>query len=215
MNKKLVLIDGHSILNRAFYGVPDLTNSEGIHTNAVYGFLNIMLKILNEEQPEYLIVAFDVKHPTFRHEMFAEYKGTRSKMQPELSQQVPIIKDLLKAMDIHIVEQAGVEADDILGSYATKAQEEGIDVCLVSGDRDTLQIASKRIQIRIPKTKKTGTIVENYYEQDEFNFCITKMLNALKDLKFDIIKDKGIPISEEIYIEIWIEDNWKVKNWTD
>ena len=166
MNKKLVLIDGHSILNRAFYGVPDLTNSEGIHTNAVYGFLNIMLKILNEEQPEYLIVAFDVKHPTFRHEMFAEYKGTRSKMQPELSQQVPIIKDLLKAMDIHIVEQAGVEADDILGSYATKAQEEGIDVCLVSGDRDTLQIASKRIQIRIPKTKKTGTIVENYYEQD-------------------------------------------------
>ncbi|MBP7320300.1 MAG: DNA polymerase I, partial [Lachnospiraceae bacterium] len=110
MSKKLVLIDGHSILNRAFYGVPDLTNSEGIHTNAVYGFLNIMLKILNEEQPEYLIVAFDVKHPTFRHEMFAEYKGTRSKMQPELVQQVPIIKDVLKAMDIHIVEQAGVEA---------------------------------------------------------------------------------------------------------
>lgn len=166
MSKKLVLIDGHSILNRAFYGVPDLTNSEGIHTNAVYGFLNIMLKILNEEQPEYLIVAFDVKHPTFRHEIFAEYKGTRSKMQPELVQQVPIIKDVLKAMDIHIVEQAGVEADDILGSYATKAQEEGIDVCLVSGDRDTLQIASDRIQIRIPKTKKTGTIVENYYAQD-------------------------------------------------
>ena len=91
MNKKLVLIDGHSILNRAFYGVPDLTNSEGIHTNAVYGFLNIMLKILNEEQPEYLIVAFDVKHPTFFFFFFAEYKGTRSKMQPELSQQVPII----------------------------------------------------------------------------------------------------------------------------
>ena len=166
MSKKLVLIDGHSILNRAFYGVPDLTNSEGTHTNAVYGFLNIMLKILNEEQPEYLIVAFDVKHPTFRHEMFAEYKGTRSKMPPELVQQVPIMKELLKAMGIHIVEQAGVEADDILGSYASKAQSEGMDVCLVSGDRDTLQIASDRILIRIPKTKKTGTIVENYYAQD-------------------------------------------------
>lgn len=166
MSKKLVLIDGHSILNRAFYGVPDLTNSEGIHTNAVYGFLNIMLKILNEEQPEYLIVAFDVKHPTFRHEMFAKYKGTRSKMPPELAQQVPIMKELLRAMGIHIVEQAGVEADDILGSYASKAESEGMDVCLVSGDRDTLQIASERIQIRIPKTKKTGTIVENYYAQD-------------------------------------------------
>ena len=102
--EKLLILDSNSLMNRAFYAIPPLTNAEGIHTNAVYGFLNIMLKILNEEQPEYLIVAFDVKHPTFRHEMFAEYKGTRSKMQPELSQQVPIIKDLLKAMDIHIVE---------------------------------------------------------------------------------------------------------------
>ena len=166
MSKKLVLIDGHSILNRAFYGVPDLTNSEGVHTNAIYGFLNIMLKILSEEQPEYLIVAFDVKHPTFRHEMFPEYKGTRSKMPPELSQQVPIMKEILKAMDIHIVEQAGVEADDILGSYANKAEEDGLIVSLVSGDRDTLQIATDKIQIRIPKTKKTGTIVENYYSKD-------------------------------------------------
>lgn len=166
MSRKLVLIDGHSILNRAFYGVPDLTNSEGIHTNAVYGFLNIMLKILGEEHPECLIVAFDVKHPTFRHEMFPDYKGTRSKMPGELSQQVPIMKEMLKAMGIHIVEQAGVEADDILGSYARKAQEDGMIVSLVSGDRDTLQIATDKIQIRIPKTKKTGTVVENYYAKD-------------------------------------------------
>ena len=93
MSEKIVLIDGHSILNRAFYGVPDLTNSEGLHTNAVYGFLNIMFKILEEEKPEYLTVAFDVHAPTFRHEMFAEYKGTRKPMADELRQQVPVIKE--------------------------------------------------------------------------------------------------------------------------
>ena len=100
MSEKIVLIDGHSILNRAFYGVPDLTNSEGLHTNAVYGFLNIMFKILEEEKPEYLTVAFDVHAPTFRHEMFAEYKGTRKPMADELRQQVPVIKEVLQAMGV-------------------------------------------------------------------------------------------------------------------
>ena len=104
MAGKLVLIDGHSILNRAFYGVPDLTNGEGLHTNAVYGFLNIMFKILDEEKPDYLTVAFDVKHKTFRHEMFAEYKGTRKPMPAELHEQVPVLKELLKAMNIQIME---------------------------------------------------------------------------------------------------------------
>ena len=98
MGGKLVLIDGHSILNRAFFGIPDLTNSEGLHTNAVYGFLNIMFKILEEEQPDYLTVAFDVSEPTFRHKMFAEYKGTRKPMAQELREQVPLIKEMLKAM---------------------------------------------------------------------------------------------------------------------
>ena len=99
MSEKIVLIDGHSILNRAFYGVPDLTNAEGLHTNAVYGFLNILFKILEEEKPEYLTVTFDVHAPTFRHEMFADYKGTRKPMAEELRQQVPVIKEVLKAMD--------------------------------------------------------------------------------------------------------------------
>ena len=116
MRKKIVLIDGHSILNRAFYGVPDLTNSEGLHTNAVYGFLNIMFKILDEEQPEYLTVTFDVHAPTFRHEMYADYKGTRKPMAEELRQQVPVIKEVLQAMNIEIIEQAGLEADDLLGT---------------------------------------------------------------------------------------------------
>ena len=105
MDNKLVLIDGHSILNRAFYGVPDLTNAEGLHTNAVYGFLNIMFKILDTEKPEYLTVAFDVKKPTFRHEMFKEYKGTRKPMPEELRQQVPVIQDVLEAMGITIVKR--------------------------------------------------------------------------------------------------------------
>ena len=149
---KLVLIDGHSILNRAFYGVPDLTNAQGLHTNAIYGFLNILFKILDEEKPDYLAVAFDVHAPTFRHLMYDAYKGTRKPMPEELRQQVPVMKDVLKAMQIPIMEQPGLEADDILGTLAKKAASEGIDVSLVSGDRDLLQIADERIKIRIPKT---------------------------------------------------------------
>lgn len=166
MDKKIVLMDGHSILNRAFYGLPDLTNSEGMHTNAVYGFLNIMLKILEEEKPDYLTVAFDEHQPTFRHEMYQEYKGTRKKMPDELREQVPLIQDVLQAMGVCIVKQGGLEADDILGTIARKAEREGIEVSLVSGDRDLLQLATEHILIRIPKTKRGGTEIENYHTQD-------------------------------------------------
>ncbi len=166
MSQKLVLIDGHSILNRAFYGVPDLTNSQGFHTNAIHGFLNIMFKILEEEAPDYLTVAFDVHAPTFRHEIYQEYKGTRKPMPEELREQVPVMKQMLQAMGICIVEQAGLEADDILGTLAVQAEREGMEVALVSGDRDLLQIASEHIMIRIPKTKGGRTEVENYYARD-------------------------------------------------
>ena len=161
--QKVVLIDGLSILNRAFYGVPDLTNSEGLHTNAIYGFLNIMFKILEEEQPEYLAVAFDVHGPTFRHLMYADYKGTRKGMPEELREQVPVLKELLHAMGIVIFEQPGLEADDILGTLAKKAEKEGKAVSLISGDRDLLQIATDRIKIRIPKTRMGKTEIEDYY----------------------------------------------------
>lgn len=164
--EKIVLIDGHSILNRAFYGVPPLTNSAGLHTNAVYGFLNILFKILDEEHPEYLAVAFDVKAPTFRHEMYAEYKGTRKPMPEELREQVPVMKETLAAMGIEIVEKAGYEADDILGTIAKRSEKEGMEVSLVSGDRDLLQIATERIKIRIPKTKGAKTEIEDYYAAD-------------------------------------------------
>ncbi len=166
MSQKLVLIDGHSILNRAFYGVPDLSNAEGLHTNAIYGFLNIMFKILEEEKPEYLAVAFDVHAPTFRHKMYEAYKGTRKPMPEELREQVPVMKEVLKAMHITIMEQAGLEADDILGTLAKKAEQAGMEVSLVSGDRDLLQIATDHIKIRIPKTKQGRTEIEDYYAAD-------------------------------------------------
>lgn len=166
MSQKLVLIDGHSILNRAFYGVPDLSNAEGLHTNAVYGFLNIMFKILEEETPEYLAVAFDVHAPTFRHKMYEAYKGTRKPMPEELREQVPVMKEVLKAMHITVMEQAGLEADDILGTLAKKAEQAGMEVSLVSGDRDLLQIATDHIKIRIPKTKQGRTEIEDYYAAD-------------------------------------------------
>ena len=166
MREKIVLIDGHSILNRAFYGVPDLTNSEGLHTNAVYGFLNIMFKVLDEEKPEYLTVTFDVHAPTFRHRMFADYKGTRKPMAEELRQQVPVIKDVLKAMGIEIIEKEGLEADDLLGTISCMCEEKGMDVSIISGDRDTLQLATEHVKIRIPKTKQGRTEVEDYNAAD-------------------------------------------------
>lgn len=163
---KIVLIDGHSILNRAFYGVPDLSNSAGLHTNAVYGFLNILFKILEEEQPDYLTVAFDVHAKTFRHEMYDAYKGTRKPMPEELREQVPVMKEVLSAMGICMVEQAGYEADDILGTLARRGEQEGLEVCLVSGDRDLLQIATETVKIRIPKTRGGKTEIEDYYAKD-------------------------------------------------
>ena len=164
--EKIVLIDGHSILNRAFYGLPMLTNSEGLHTNAVYGFLNILFKILEEEQAGYAAVAFDLKAPTFRHKMYDGYKGTRKPMPLELHEQVPLMKEMLQAMNVPVMELEGYEADDILGTVSRQMQQEGLAVVIVSGDRDLLQLATEDILIRIPKTKATGTEIENYYAKD-------------------------------------------------
>ena len=164
--EKLILIDGHSILNRAYYGVPDLTNSQGLHTNAVYGFLNILFKILEEEQASYLAVAFDLKEPTFRHKMYEAYKGTRKPMPQELVEQVPLMKEVLASMGVPILTLAGYEADDVLGTVAKRCQKEGLEVSVVSGDRDLLQLADDHIKIRIPKTSKGKTEVYDYYPQD-------------------------------------------------
>lgn len=166
MQYKLLLMDGHSILNRAYYGLPDLTTSKGLHTNAVLGFLNMMFKFIEMEKPTHFAVAFDVSAPTFRHEMYEAYKGTRKPMDPELKAQVPMIQQMLTAMNVPIIKQAGLEADDILGTLAKRAEADGAEVTIVSGDRDLLQLASEHIKISIPKTKKTGTEIENYYASD-------------------------------------------------
>ena len=166
MSSKIMLIDGHSILNRAFYGLPDLTNADGLHTNAVYGFLTIMFKLLEEEKPEYLTVAFDVHAPTFRHKMYAEYKGTRKPMAEELRQQVPVIKEVLHAMGVKTIECAGLEADDLIGTLSKRCETEGMEVTVISGDRDLLQLATEHVKIRIPKTKQGRTEIEDYYAKD-------------------------------------------------
>ncbi len=166
MSEKLVLIDGHSIIHRAYYGVPDLTNAEGLHTNAIFGFLNIMFRILDEEKPDYLAVAFDLNVPTFRHEMYKEYKGTRKPMPEELAEQIPVMKEVLTAMKIPLLQKEGYEADDLLGTVAKKNAAAGLSVVIVSGDKDLLQIATEQIMIRMPKTVKGVTKIENYYEKD-------------------------------------------------
>ncbi len=166
---RLVLIDGNSILNRAFYGIMGsnmLKTEDGTYTNAVYGFLAIMFKILDNLQPEYMAVAFDMRAPTFRHKMYTEYKGTRKGMPDELAEQMPLIKEVLRAMNIKIIEKEGYEADDILGTLAKKAGRKGIDVTILSGDRDTFQLATDKITIRIPRTK-AGKTEEDDYDREK------------------------------------------------
>ena len=163
--EKLVVIDGNSILNRAFYGIMSskmLQTADGTYTNAVYGFLAILFKILDDVKPEYLAVAFDVKHPTKRHEMYKEYKGTRKGMPDELAVQMPIIKNVLRAMNIKVIELPGYEADDILGTLAKHSEKQGVDTILLTGDRDSFQLASNHITIRIPRTKAGKTEVEDF-----------------------------------------------------
>ena len=163
--KKLVLIDGNSILNRAFYGIMGskmLMTEDGTYTNAVYGFLAIMFKLFEDVKPDYIAVAFDMKHPTKRHEMYKEYKATRKGMPDELAVQLPIIKDVLNAMNIKVIEKEGYEADDILGTLAKTAEKEGLTAILLTGDRDSFQLASDKTTIRIPRTKGGKTETENF-----------------------------------------------------
>ena len=164
--EKILLIDGHSIVNRAFYGVPPLTNSDGLHTNAIYGFLNIFFNAYSKIQPDYVIVAFDVREKTFRHLMYDAYKGNRKGMPEELHEQVPVLKEVLQSMHIKTAELAGYEADDVIGTYAKMAEKEGTEVVILSGDRDLLQLASDTTLVAIPKTKSGMTQIEYYYAKD-------------------------------------------------
>ena len=175
--KKLLLIDGNSIMNRGYYALPNtLTSPKGIHTNALLGFMNIFYKVYGEEKPTNIIVAFDVHEPTFRHKMYAEYKGTRHPMDDELREQFPIIKEILKDMGVLCVEKGGYEADDIIGTYSRQGISEGLEVTILSGDRDLLQLATDTVLVRIPKTKAGKTTVEDYYAKDvEAEYGVTPL----------------------------------------
>ena len=163
--KKLVLIDGNSIVNRAFYGIMNtksLMSADGIYTNGIYGFLSIYFKIIEDIEPEYVAVAFDLKAPTKRHLLYKEYKGTRKGMPEELAQQMPVLKDVLRAMNITIIEKEGYEADDILGTLAKVGKLNNLDVTILTGDRDAFQLIDKNIKVRIPRTKMGKTEEEDY-----------------------------------------------------
>ena len=166
---KILLIDGFSLLFRAFYALPLLTNDQGEYTNAVYGFMSIFLKFYEEENPDQVAVAFDLPEPTFRHKKFNEYKGTRKAAPPEFAPQVPLLMKLLTCMNIPILTSSGYEADDVLGSLAKQASSIGYEVVIISGDRDLLQLASDNVKIRIPKTSKGKTSVEDYNADDVQN----------------------------------------------
>ncbi len=207
--KKLVLIDGNSILNRAFYGIMGskmLMTEDGTYTNAVYGFLAILFKILDDINPEYVAVAFDLKAPTKRHELYKEYKATRKGMPEELASQLPIIKEILQAMNITIIEKEGYEADDILGTLAKYGEKQKLEVTILTGDRDSFQLVSNHITVRIPRTKMGKTETEDYTKEkilEEYGLEPKKLIEV-KGLMGDTSDNiPGVPgIGEKTALEL-------------
>ncbi len=160
--KKLLILDSNSLLNRAYYALPLLSNKEGVYTNAIYGFTNMLFKMKEDINPDYIVATFDRKAPTFRHEKYDDYKAGRKKMPDELASQFPLVKEMLNLLSINIYEIDGFEADDIIGTLAKYAQSEGIEVYIVSGDKDTLQLADKNIKVCITKKGVTEKEVYDY-----------------------------------------------------
>ena len=197
--KKLVLIDGNSIMNRAFYGIMGskaLTTKDGKYTNAIYGFLAILFKLLEDENPEYIAVSFDLKAPTARHKLYDGYKANRKGMPNELAEQMPIIKEVLRAMNIDIVEKEGYEGDDIIGTLSRYGEEKGLEVIILSGDRDTFQLATDNVKIHIPRTKagKTETEIFDRNKVKEVYGIEPKQLIEVKGLQGDTSDNiPGVP----------------------
>ena len=197
--KKLVLIDGNSIMNRAFYGIMGskaLTTKDGKYTNAIYGFLAILFKLLEEEKPDYIGVTFDLKAPTARHKMYEGYKANRKGMPTELAEQMPIIKDVLRAMNIDIIEKEGYEGDDVIGTLSRYGEQKGLEVVILSGDRDTFQLATDNVRINIPRTKggKTETEIFNREKVKEVYGIEPKQLIEVKGLQGDASDNiPGVP----------------------
>ena len=218
---KLVLVDGNSIANRAFYGIMGskmLMTKDGKYTNAVYGFLAILFKILEEVKPQYIAVAFDLKAPTARHKMYEGYKANRKGMPEELAQQMPIIKEVLKAMNIDIIEKEGYEADDVLGTLSRYGEKQGLEVHILSGDRDTFQLATDNTMIHIPRTKagKTETEIYNREKILEVYGIEPKQLIEVKGLQGDTSDNiPGVPgIGEKTALSL-IQKYGTIKNLYD
>lgn len=209
MSGKLLIVDGNSILNRAFYAIKGpsmLTTREGVYTNAVFGFITILNKYLEEEQPDYIGVAFDMKAKTFRHLMCEDYKATRKGMPTELVQQLPIVKNVLKAMAIPVIEKEGIEADDIIGIYSKAAEDHGLEVAILTGDRDALQLVSEKVSVIIPTTSKGKTETTRYTPTVVFEKygLEPRTLIDLKALMGDSSDNiKGVPgVGEKTAIEL-------------
>lgn len=191
MNKTLVIIDGNSIINRAFYALPEMSNKEGLKTNAIYGFTNMLLKIIDTYNPTHISVAFDRKAPTFRHIEFKEYKAGRKKMPDELREQFEPLKDLLDKFNIHRLEIDGYEADDIIGTVSKIAEDNGFKVYIVTGDKDAIQLASNKTTTLITK-KGVGEVEEYDYDSviEKYEMTPTQFID-LKGLMGD--KSDNIP----------------------
>ena len=216
--KKLALVDGNSIANRAFYGIMGnkmLMTKDGKYTNAVYGFLAILFKLLEDEKPDYIAVAFDLKAPTARHKMYEGYKANRKGMPEELAQQMPIIKETLRAMNIDIIEKEGYEADDVLGTLSRYGEKQGLEVTILSGDRDTFQLATDKVTIRIPRTKggKTETDLFNREHIKEVYGLEPKQLIEVKGLQGDTSDNiPGVPgIGEKTALKL-IQEYGSIQN---
>ena len=185
--ENLVLIDGNSMINRAFYGTMNsklMMTEDGTYTNAIYGFLSIMFKILEDIKPEYMVVAFDLKAPTHRHKLYEEYKANRKGMPNELASQMPILKEILEAMNIKIIEKEGYEADDIIGTLAKWGQAQNLEVTILTGDRDSFQLIDNHIKVRIPHTSQGKTETED--------FTTEKILEKYEILPLKLIEVKGL-----------------------
>lgn len=209
IQEKLMIIDGNSILNRAFYGLQGpklLSTSDGLYTNAVFGFINILQKYLDEEGPEYICVAFDLKAPTFRHKEFDGYKSNRKGMPDELGMQVPVIKEVLDAMNIKRLEYEGFEADDIIGYISLCAENKGMNVVIVTGDRDSLQLATAKTRIKLPVTRGGKTETDEYDHEkvvEKYGVTPTQFIDV-KGLMGDSSDNiPGVPgIGEKTAIEL-------------
>ena len=191
MEKRLIIIDGNSIINRAFYALPDMSNSEGLKTNAIFGFVRMMFKIIEDYQPTHMSVAFDKKAPTFRHKQYADYKAGRKKMPDELAQQLQPLKDLLDKFNINRLELEGYEADDLIGTVARLGEENDFKVYIVTGDKDAIQLASHKTTILITK-KGVGEVEEYNYDSvlERYEMTPTQFID-LKGLMGD--KSDNIP----------------------